>query len=98
MLYNITKERTMDETPKTWMLLFVDIEDLQLTSPRDDYPDLEAMWKGGDSRVGFLTFSAPAGLPMYFINHIGKGHAFDAGRSADICLTQVIPAAVGSNV
>ena len=95
----------MDETPQTWpvpeavvwMMLFVDIEDLQLTSPRDDYPDLEAMWKSGDSRVGFLTFSAPAGLPPHLVNWIGKGHVFDAGRSADICLTQVIPATVSSD-
>ena len=80
----------MDETPQTWILLFADIDELQLTAPSDDCPDLESMWKRGDSRVGFLSFSAPAGLPLYFINWIGKGHAFDAGWSSDICLTQLV--------
>ena len=80
----------MDETPQTWILLFADIDELQLTAPSADCADLESMWKSGDSRVGFLSFSAPAGLPLYFINLIGKGHAFDAGWSSDICLTQLV--------
>jgi len=88
----------MDETPQNWILLFADIEDLQLTAPSDDCPDLEALWKSGDSRVGFLSFSVPAGLPRYFINWIGKGHAFDAGRSADNCITDLIPHEVSSDV
>ena len=80
----------MDETPQTWIMLFADIDELQLTAPSDDCPDLESMWKSGDSRVGFLSFSAPAGLPRHFIWAIGKGHAFDAGWSSDICLTQLV--------
>ena len=88
----------MDESPQTWMLLHADMEALQLTTPRDDYPDLESMWKGGDSRVGFFTFSVPAGLPRHFIWAIGKGHAFDAGMSADSCITDLVPAPVFSDV